>query len=109
MAATDERAKNELWPHYETLINRIGGERGWPPATRAQFEREAGPDGALCVGSPEAVAAKIVRTSRLLSLSRFNIKYSAGTLPHAATMKSIELIGRGVTPRVKEEMAGPAR
>ena len=109
VAATDERAKNELWPHYETLINRIGGERGWPPATRAQFEREAGPDGALCVGSPEAVAAKIVRTSRLLSLSRFNIKYSAGTLPHAATMKSIELIGRGVAPRVKEEMARPAR
>ena len=49
------------------MINRIGGERGWPPATRAQFEREAGPDGALCVGSPETVAAKIVRTSRLLS------------------------------------------
>ena len=61
VAATDEQARNELWPHYETMINRIGGERGWPPATRAQFEREAGPDGALCVGSPETVAAKIVR------------------------------------------------
>ena len=59
VAATDEQAKNELWPHYETMINRIGGERGWPPASRAQFEREAGPDGALCVGSPETVAAKI--------------------------------------------------
>ena len=62
VAATDEEARNELWPHYQVMINRIGGERGWPPTTRAQFEREAGPDGALCVGSPETVAAKIAST-----------------------------------------------
>ena len=86
------------------MINRIGGERGWPPATRAQFEREAGPDGALCVGSPETVAAKIVQTARALGLSRFNLKYSAGTLPHAALMKSIELIGTEVAPRVRDMM-----
>ena len=105
VAATDEGAKNELWPHYEVMINRIGGERGWPPATRAQFEREAGPDGALCVGSPETVAAKIARTVRALGLSRFNIKYSAGTLPHTALMTSIELIGTRVAPRVRELLA----
>ena len=88
------------------MINRIGGERGWPPVTRAQFEREAGPDGALCVGSPETVAAKIGQTARLLGLSRFNLKYSAGTLPHGALMKSIELIGREVAPRVREMIQG---
>lgn len=106
VAETDEQARNELWPHYETLINRIGGERGWPPATRAQFERGAGPDGALCVGSPATVAAKIVHTARSLGLSRFNLKYSAGTLPHASLRKSIELIGNAVAPRVREAMAG---
>jgi probable LLM family oxidoreductase len=106
VAETDEQARNELWPHYEVMINRIGGERGWPPATRAQFEREAGPDGALCVGSPETVAAKIVRTVRMLGLSRFNLKYSAGTLPHETLMKSIELIGTKVAPRVREQSAG---
>ena len=99
---TDEAARNELWPHYEVMINRIGGERGWPPATRAQFEREAGADGALCVGSPETVAAKIARTVRLLGLSRFNLKYSNGTLPHSSLMKSIELLGTRVAPRVRE-------
>jgi probable LLM family oxidoreductase len=105
VATTDEQAKEELWPHYEVMINRIGGERGWPPATRAQFEREAGPDGALCVGKPETVAAKIARTVRLLGLSRFNIKYSFGTLPHDKLMNSIELIGTKVAPRVRELMA----
>ena len=102
VAETDDQARNELWPHYEVMINRIGGERGWPPASRMQFEREAGPDGALCVGSPESVAAKIARTVRLLGLSRFNIKYSAGTLPHDLLMKSIELVGTKVAPRVRE-------
>ena len=102
VAASDDEAKRELWPHYETMINRIGGERGWAPVTRPQFEREASADGALCVGSPETVAAKIIRTARLLGLSRFNLKYSAGTLPHAAAMTSIDLIGRVVAPRVRE-------
>ena len=102
VAATDEQAKRELWPHYEVMINRIGGERGWPPATIAQFEREAGPDGALCVGSPETVAAKIAKTVGLLGLSRFNVKYSAGTLPHDLLMTSIELLGTKVAPRVRE-------
>jgi probable LLM family oxidoreductase len=104
VADSDEQARNELWPHYEVMINRIGGERGWPPATRAQFDREAGPDGALCVGSPSTVAAKIVQTARLLGLSRFNLKYSAGTLPHGTLMKSIELIGTQVAPRVRDAM-----
>ena len=45
-------------------MTRIGGERGWPPVTRAHFEREAGPDGALCVGSPETVAAQDRATVR---------------------------------------------
>jgi probable LLM family oxidoreductase len=106
VAATDEEARNELWPHYETMINRIGGERGWPPATRMQFEREAGPNGALCVGSPETVAAKVVNTARVLGLSRFNLKYSNGTLSHESLMKSIELIGTAVAPRVREMMQG---
>jgi alkanesulfonate monooxygenase SsuD/methylene tetrahydromethanopterin reductase-like flavin-dependent oxidoreductase (luciferase family) len=98
------QAREELWPHYQTVIKRIGGERGWPPVTRAQFEREASPEGALCAGSPATVAAKIVQTSRALGLSRFNLKYSAGTLPHGAPMKSIELIGTEVAPRVREAM-----
>ena len=106
VAATDDQARNELWPHYEKMINRIGGERGWPPATRSQFDRDAGPDGALCVGSPETVATKIVATARLLGLSRFNLKYSAGTLPHQSLLTSIELIATQVAPRVRAAMHG---
>jgi alkanesulfonate monooxygenase SsuD/methylene tetrahydromethanopterin reductase-like flavin-dependent oxidoreductase (luciferase family) len=84
------------------MMTRIGAERGWPPASRTHFEQEAGPWGALCVGSPDTVAAKIANTSRLLGLSRFNMKYSNGTLPHDKLIRSIELFGTRVAPRVRE-------
>jgi probable LLM family oxidoreductase len=105
VAATDDQAKTELWPHYQAMINRIGAERGWAPVDRAHFEREAGPNGALCVGSPATVAAKIARTVKLLGLSRFDLKYSNGTLPHDRLMSSIELFGREVAPLVRETVA----
>ncbi len=104
VAATDEQAKEELWPHYFALMNRIGRERGWSPIGRAHFEREAGPDGALFVGSPETVAAKIVSAVRHLGLSRFDMKYSNGTLAHDKLMSSIELYGTQVVPRVRERL-----
>lgn len=109
VAETDAQAKEELWPHYEKMVSRIGAERGWPPPTRANFERETGPDGALCVGAPETVAAKIIRTARALDLSRFNMKYSNGTLPHDRLMRSIELFGTKVAPHVREEIGGAER
>jgi alkanesulfonate monooxygenase SsuD/methylene tetrahydromethanopterin reductase-like flavin-dependent oxidoreductase (luciferase family) len=114
VAMTDEQAREELWPHYALMMTRIGGERGWPPVTRAQFEREAGPEGALCVGSPETVAKKIAATVQALRLSRFDMKYSNGTLPHDTQMASIELYGTRVAPRVREllarkKMAAPGR
>jgi probable LLM family oxidoreductase len=102
IAATDEQAKEELFPHYLAMMNRIGAERGWPPSGRREFEHAAGPDGALYVGSPDTVAAKIAATVSALGLSRFDLKYSNGTLPHDQQMKSIELYGTKVVPRVRD-------
>ncbi|MCX5742833.1 MAG: LLM class flavin-dependent oxidoreductase [Proteobacteria bacterium] len=106
VADTDAQAREELWPHFLEQRTRIGRERGWPPPTRAQFDREAGPSGALFVGSPETVAQKIAATARQLSLTRFDLKYSNGALPHATLLRSIELIGTQVAPRVHALLDG---
>ncbi|MGO4299724.1 LLM class flavin-dependent oxidoreductase [Leifsonia sp. RAF41] len=105
IAETDQEAKDILWPHYEVMSNRIGRERGWPPASRARFEHEAGADGALVVGSPETVAQKIAYAAKGLGATRFDIKMSNGTLPHDDLMRSIELYGSEVAPRVHELMS----
>lgn len=105
VAETDQEAKDTLWPHYEVMTNRLGLERGWPPASRARFEHEAGPDGALVVGSPETVAQKIAYAAKGLGATRFDVKMSNGTLPHEDLMRSIELYGTEVAPRVHELMS----
>ena len=102
VAETDQEAKDLLWPHWEAMTNRIGRERGWPPATRARFEHEAAEDGALVVGSPETVAQKIAYAARGLGLTRFDVKLSNGTLGHDHILRAIDLLGREVAPRVDE-------
>ncbi|MFC7735695.1 LLM class flavin-dependent oxidoreductase [Roseomonas sp. GCM10028921] len=101
VAETDEAAREELWPHWKRSRDEIGAERGWPPARRADFEREI-EGGSLYLGAPETVARKIAATVQALGLSRFEMKYSAGTLPHERMMRSIELYGREVMPRVRD-------
>lgn len=103
IAETDEQAREELWPHYKRMHDKIGGERGWPPMERDAFEKEA-VRGSLYVGSPESVAARIVATAKALDLSRFDLKYSGGPIPHAQLMRCIELYGTRVIPLVREMM-----
>jgi probable LLM family oxidoreductase len=105
VADTDEEALEQAWPHYQVMRDRIGRERGWGPTSPAEFAAQTGPDGAMYVGSPETVASKIAATARLLGLTRFDLKYSSGPMPHATLMRSIELYGTRVAPLVREMLA----
>jgi probable LLM family oxidoreductase len=105
VARTDEQARQEFWPEYKKMRDRIGADRGWPPMARSEFDHEAGPHGSLYVGSPETVAGKIAATVRAIDASRFDLKYSAGPLSHDLLMTCIELYGTEVIPRVRELLA----
>ncbi len=100
VADTDDQARDEYWPGHQAMFTRIGAERGWPPTTRAQFDREV-ETGSLYVGSPDTVARKIAATVRALGVRRFEMKYSSGPLSHERMLRSIELLGREVAPRVR--------
>ncbi len=107
VADTDEQAREEFWPHYKASRDRIGAARGWPPTTKAAFEQEVS-SGALHLGAPDTVARRIATTMKDLGAVRFDMKYSAGTLPHDKIMRCIELYGTKVMPMVKEIVAQPA-
>jgi probable LLM family oxidoreductase len=98
---TDAQAREDLFADYKRMRDKIGAERGWPPLTPADFEREI-EHGSLYVGSPKSVARKIAATVQALAVSRFDMKYSAGPLSHQKMMRSIELYGRKVIPLVRE-------
>jgi alkanesulfonate monooxygenase SsuD/methylene tetrahydromethanopterin reductase-like flavin-dependent oxidoreductase (luciferase family) len=104
VADTDQQAREELWPSYKQTRDRIGAERGWPPMTKTEFDREAD-RGSLYVGSPETVARKIAATAKALCLSRFDLKYSAGTLSHEKMLRCIALYGSKVIPLVRDMLA----
>ena len=107
VADTDARARDELWPDMKRLRDVIGAERGWPPMSRDEFEREAD-HGALYVGSPDTVARKIAATTTALGLSRFDLKYCSGPMPHERLMRGIELFGGTVVPTVRALLGEPA-
>jgi probable LLM family oxidoreductase len=100
VAESDQQARDQLWPDYKKMRDRIDGARGRPPMQRTEFEHEA-EFGSLYVGSAETVASKIAKTVKTLGLSRFQMRYSAGALPHQKLMRSIELFGTRVIPRVR--------
>ena len=105
VAETDQQAADLLFPHYRDQMLKMGAERGWGAYTREAFDAALAPDGNLLVGGPETVARKMATVVKALGLSRIDVKYSNGTLPHEAALRSIELIGEQVKPRVLELLA----
>jgi probable LLM family oxidoreductase len=97
VAASDEQAAAEFFPGYAEAFTKIGKERGWGPVTRSQFDALTAPTGALVVGSPETVAAKVRHYDAVLGgISRLNFQMSVAGLEHRELMQSIELAGTKV-------------
>jgi len=101
VANTTQEAIDDFYPGYAATFTKIGKERGWPPVTRPHFDAQMGPKGALIIGEPEEVAAKILRHSEALGgISRVTFQMDNAALAHEKLLKSIELIGTRVSPMV---------
>jgi alkanesulfonate monooxygenase SsuD/methylene tetrahydromethanopterin reductase-like flavin-dependent oxidoreductase (luciferase family) len=101
----ESRAAADAWyGPYAQVMTQLGRERGWPPMSRAQYEAGRSPVGALVLGSPDEVAAKIVYEHSLFRNDRFLVQLSVGTMPHAQVMRAIELLGTKVAPAVRKAL-----
>jgi len=101
VASSSQEAVDSYYPGYAETFSRIGKERGWAPVTRSQFNFQVGLTGALVVGNPEEVAAKILRHSKSLGgISRFTFQMDNAGLSHTQLLKAIELIGKEVSPMI---------
>lgn len=105
IADSSAEAADLFFPPYAETMSRIGHERGWPPTTRAQFDNARTLRGALAVGSPEEVIEKILFQHAIFGHQRYLMQMSVGPMPHAAMMRSIELLGTRVVPAVREEIS----
>jgi probable LLM family oxidoreductase len=106
VAATKREAADDFFPGYAKAFGSVAKERGWGPVTRAHFDAQLGPEGALLIGDADEVAEKIIRHSEALGgISRISFQMNAASLPHAKLMRAIEAIGTRVAPVLHREFA----
>jgi probable LLM family oxidoreductase len=98
-------AADQFFPSTQFVMNVLGRERGWGHYDRASFDGARSFEGALYVGDPETVAQKIIHLRKNVGVTRFMLHCPVGSMPHELVMKSIELLGKEVAPRVREEVA----
>ncbi|MGG3452660.1 Limonene 1,2-monooxygenase [compost metagenome] len=98
-------AVEKFFPSTQAAMNVIGRERGWGHYGRASYDAARSLEGALYVGDPETVANKIIYLRKNVGITRFMLHCPLGTMPHEDVMRSIELLGTEVAPRVREEIA----
>jgi probable LLM family oxidoreductase len=107
VASSKRQAADEFFPGYAKAISSVAKERGWGAVTRAHFDAQLGPEGALLIGEPEEVAEKILRHSEALGgVSRYTFQMNASSLPHAKLMQAIEAVGTRVAPVVRQAGVG---
>ena len=101
IAENSQTAADTVFPAMKATMDRIGHERGWGPLSREQFDNSRMLEGANFVGSPAEIVDKILYQHEIFQHERFLIQFTVGTLPHAAVMHSIELLGTQVAPQVE--------
>jgi alkanesulfonate monooxygenase SsuD/methylene tetrahydromethanopterin reductase-like flavin-dependent oxidoreductase (luciferase family) len=103
VAESTQEAVGDFYPGYARTMSEIGKERGWPKITRANFEAQRGPRGALLVGDPDEVAEKIIRHGKGLGgISRITFMMNPASLPHDKRMQATKLIGTRIAPALRE-------
>jgi probable LLM family oxidoreductase len=105
IADTNEEAAEKFFKPTQYVMNVIGRERGWGYYSRETYDAARSPYGALYVGDVETVANKIILLRKEVGITRFFLHVPVGSMPHADVMRAIELLGKEVAPRVREEIA----
>jgi probable LLM family oxidoreductase len=99
-----KQVADEYYPLYSAQMNRVGRQRGWPPYQPQQYEQGRGKNGHLIIGDANEAIDKILQMHKLFGLTRFSAHMDVGGPPHAALMKSIEIFGTKIAPKVREAL-----
>ncbi len=95
---------DEYYPLYAAQMTRVGNSRGWPPYQRSQYDIGRGNKGHLIIGDANESVDKILQMEELFGLTRFSAHMDVGGPSHASLMKSIEIFGTKIAPKVREAL-----
>ena len=95
---------DEYYPLYSGQMNRIGRTRGWPPYQRQQYDAGRNSKGHLIIGDANESVDKILYMQEMFGLTRFSAHMDVGGPSHQSMMRSIEIFGSKIAPKVREAL-----
>jgi alkanesulfonate monooxygenase SsuD/methylene tetrahydromethanopterin reductase-like flavin-dependent oxidoreductase (luciferase family) len=100
----DQDAKQTYLEHEVRMFQTGSAEIGRPMPAPHGRAADLEAVGMVFAGGPDQVADRIVHLHKLLGHSRQILQMDVGGMPHKIFLKSIELLGARVLPRVREEI-----
>jgi len=101
-----EQVADAYYPIYAARMTRIGAERGWPAYRRSQYDAGRSLHGHLVIGDADEAVEKILHCIDTFGLTRFSAHMDTGSPGHAEMMKSIEMYGTKIAPKVRAALNG---
>jgi probable LLM family oxidoreductase len=99
-----KQTADDYYPVYSAQMNRVGKTRGWPPYSRAQYDAGRSRNGAYIIGDVNEAVEKILYMHELFGLTRFSAHMDVGGPSHLSLMKSIEIFGNKIAPKIREAL-----
>jgi probable LLM family oxidoreductase len=99
-----KQTADEYYPVYSSQMDRVGRSRGWPAYQPRQYETGRGSKGHLIIGDANEAIDKILHMHELFGLTRFSAHMDVGGPSHQSLMKSIEIYGTKIAPKVREAL-----
>lgn len=96
-----QQIADEYYPYYSSQMDRVGRSRGWPPYQPQQYQFGRSKQGALIIGDANEAIDRILMMQEMFGLTRFSAHMDVGGPSHAAMMKSIEIYGDKIAPKVR--------
>ncbi|WP_033293498.1 LLM class flavin-dependent oxidoreductase [Amycolatopsis jejuensis] len=103
IAENSQDAKESFYPYWLETMKYGARARGWQIPTRAEYDEYTRGARALFTGSPDEVADRLITVGKLTGADRYALQMDWSGVPHRIVMKSIELLGTEVLPRVRKE------
>jgi alkanesulfonate monooxygenase SsuD/methylene tetrahydromethanopterin reductase-like flavin-dependent oxidoreductase (luciferase family) len=105
VADDDHRAKTTYLEAEQRMFQTGSAEIGRPGAAPAGRAANYEPDGMVFAGGPDEIADRILDLHDKLGHNRQILQMDVGGMPHADFLRSIELLGTEVLPRIHKNLA----
>ena len=99
-----KQTADAYFPVYSSQMTRVGRSRGWPAFSRQQYDYGRSSEGAYIIGDVNESVDKILHMHELFGLSRFSAHMDVGGPSHSSLMKSIEIFGTKIAPKIREAL-----